>query len=111
MPSCRFVLHQALMNINGQFDSKKLTELGNMTKRITDDYASVVHKTTNQKKTNVTKKINDGTVLSSNEAQDFGLVTEIISEPYLSEMKDLNILLIQNPQIQPNINNQPKTEV
>jgi ATP-dependent Clp protease protease subunit len=111
MPSCRFVLHQALLNINGQFDSKKLTELGNMTKRITDDYASVIHKTTNQKKVNVVKKINEGTVLSSNEAQDFGLVTEIIDKPYLSEMRDLNILLIQNPQIQPTQNNQPKTEV
>lgn len=111
MPSCRFVLHQALMNINGQFDSKKLTELGNLTKRITDDYASVIHKTTNQKKKNVSKKISDGTVLSSSEALSFGLVTEVVDKPYLSEMKDLNILLIQNPQVQPQVTNQPKTEV
>ncbi len=111
MPSCRFVLHQALLSINGQFDSKKLTELGNMTKRITDDYASVIHKTTNQKRISVTKKINDGTVLSSDEAKSFGLVTEIIEKPYLAEMKDLNILLIQNPAIQGSPTAQPKAEV
>ncbi len=110
MPSCRFVLHQALMSINGQFNAKKLTELGNMTKRITDDYASVIHKTTNKKKTTLTKKINDGTVLSSDEASSLGLVTGIIEKPYLSEMKDLNILLIQNT-IQPTSNPQPKAEV
>jgi ATP-dependent Clp protease protease subunit len=112
MPSCRFVLHQAMMNIgNGQFDSKKLTELGNITKRITEDYSSVVQKTSGQKAVTVTKKINDGTVLSSSEAKNFKLVTEIIDKPYLLDMKDLNILLIQNPQIiPPQQNNQPKME-
>lgn len=96
MPSCRFVLHEALATINGQFGSLKLAEMARLIERITDDYVDVVSKVTGQKKQKVSRLVKDGGVLSSAEAKTKGLVTEVIDKPYLKEMKDLSILLINN---------------
>src|SRR3989344_5452787 len=46
MPSCRFVLHEAIATINGQFSPSKLNEMARLIKRITDDYSEVVSNVT-----------------------------------------------------------------
>ena len=97
MPSCRFVLHEARANINGEFNATKLTEMASLIQRITDDYANVVSKVTGKDLKNIRQKIAKGYVLSSDEAKETGLVTELLDKPYLEAMKDLNILLINNP--------------
>lgn len=101
MPSCRFVLHEARANINGEFDATKLMEMGRIVERITDDYANVVIKVTKQGKESIRDDIRKGAVLSSDEAKNMGLVTDITDEPYLKEMKELAILLVNNPVAQP----------
>ncbi len=109
-PSCRFVLHEALATINGQFGSTKLGEMSKLIERITDDYTEVISKVAGKNKARIRSQVKQGSVLSSEEAKKLGLVTEIIDKPYLSDMKDLAILLINNPK-QVDQNPQKKSEV
>jgi ATP-dependent Clp protease protease subunit len=97
MPSCRFVLHEAIATLKGQFTSTKLGEMARLVQRITDDYGDVVAKVVSGDKKKILKDVREGSVLSSEEARKLGLVTEILETAYLSEMKDLAILLINNP--------------
>ena len=97
MPSCRFVLHEAIATIGGQFTATKLGEMSRLIQRITDDYVEVVIKVVEGKKEYITKEVKKGSVLSSNEAKKMKLVSDILEKPYLSEMKNLDILLINNP--------------
>ena len=99
MPSCRFVLHEARATINGEFNGTKLKEISKLIHRITDDYSDVVVKITGKDKSSISEDIKNGAVLSSEEAKKLALVSEIIEEPYLKEMKDLQILLINNPPV------------
>jgi len=99
MPSCRFVLHEARATINGEFNGTKLKEISKLIDRITDDYSDVVVKITGKDKSSISEDIKNGAVLSSEEAKKLALVSEIIEEPYLKEMKDLQILLINNPPV------------
>lgn len=96
-PSCRFVLHEAIATLSGQFNPAKLSEMAKLIQRITDDYSEVISKVVNKKKITVDKDVRSGTVLSSTEAKKFGLVTDIIEGAYLTEMRDLDILLVNNP--------------
>lgn len=96
-PSCRFVLHEAIATLNGQFNPTKLSEMAKLIQRITDDYSEVITKITGKKKNIVNKEVHSGAVLSSEEAKKFGLVTDIIDGAYLKDIKDLDILLINNP--------------
>ncbi|MBI2013815.1 MAG: ATP-dependent Clp protease proteolytic subunit [Candidatus Colwellbacteria bacterium] len=96
-PSCRFVLHEAIATLNGQFNPTKLSEMAKLIQRITDDYSEVISKVTGKKKSIVNKEVHGGAVLSSEEAEKFGLVTDIIDGAYLKDTKDLDILLINNP--------------
>lgn len=96
-PSCRFVLHEAIATLNGQFNPTKLSEMAKLIQRITDDYSEVITKITGKKKSIVNKEVHGGAVLSSEEAKKFGLVTDIIDGAYLKDIKDLDILLINNP--------------
>ncbi|AHB40175.1 TPA: hypothetical protein DHW62_00185 [candidate division WWE3 bacterium] len=98
-PSCRFVLHEARATINGEFGKSKLYELAKLIRRITDDYSEVVTKVTGKSRKFIRSKVNKGTVLSADEAKRVGLVDEITDKPY-SEMKDLAIFIINNPQTQ-----------
>lgn len=105
VPSCRYVLHQPMATIKGEFTANKLKELANITSRIRDDYAEVIKtivKKDNQQK--IKRLINQGKVLSAVESLNLGLVTSTIDSPYLSDMKDLSILVINNP-----ITQNPKT--
>jgi len=97
MPSCRFVLHEAIATLKGQFTSTKLGEMARLVQRITDDYGDVVAKVVSGDKKKILRDVREGSVLSSEEARKLGLVTEILETAYLSEMKDLAILLINNP--------------
>lgn len=105
-PSCRFVLHEAIATLNGQFNPTKLSEMAKLIQRITDDYSEVIVKVTGKKKSVVNKEVHGGAVLSSEEAKKFGLVTDILDGAYLKDMKDLDILLINNPN-QPQLQQQP----
>ena len=98
--SCRFVLHEAIATMAGQFNPTKLSEMARLIQRITDDYSEVISKVIGKKKTVVDKEVKKGSVLSALEAKKLGLVTEIIEGAYLKDMKDLDILLINNP-VQP----------
>jgi len=111
MPSCRFVLHEAVATLGGQFTATKLDEMARLTQRITDDYSEVVIKITNLEKDKVQSDVKKGSVLSSKEAKNINLVTEILEESYLKEMKDLEILLINNPIMTVNQLPQKKVEV
>lgn len=99
MPGCRFVLHQARLTLSGsgEFSPSKLTEIAKMGSRITSDYSAVIANVTEKPQQLISKKVNVGTVMSSEEAKKLGLVTHISSEPYLSEMRGLAIALINNP--------------
>lgn len=108
-PSCRFVLHEAIATLGGQFNPTKLSEMAKLIQRITDDYSEVISKVVNKKKLIVDKEVKKGAVLSSSEAKKFGLVTEIIEGAYLKDMRDLEILLVNNPHPQmQQSNNQPQ---
>ena len=102
MPSCRFVLHEAIATLGGQFSPSKLSEMARLIQRITDDYSEVVSKVTGKEKSIIDTEVRKGSVLSSQEAKELNLVTEILEGAYLKEMKDLQILLINNPQQIPN---------
>ena len=103
-PSCRFVLHEAIATLGGQFNPTKLSEMARLIQRITDDYSEVISKVTGKKKKVVSKEVHGGAVLSSDDAKKFGLVTEIIDGAYLKNMKDLDIFLVNNP-------NQPQVQL
>jgi ATP-dependent Clp protease protease subunit len=100
MPSCRFVLHEALtsMNMGGSFNGTKIHEIANLNERITKDYCHAISKATGKPLKVVEKKVRDGQVMSSSEAKDYGLVQEILENPYLTNLSGLNILMINNPQ-------------
>lgn len=98
MPSCRFLLHESLTTIsNGTFNATKLHEIANLNERITTDYCKVVSKITGQKLSSVMKKVQEGQVMDSEKAKKYGLVTAIQEEPYLKDMNNLNILMVNNP--------------
>lgn len=102
MPSCRFLLHEALTTIvNGTFNATKLHEIANLNERITTDYCKVVSKITGQNLKSVKKKVAEGQVMDSEKAKSYGLITEIQEEPYLKDINGLNILMINNPVVQP----------
>lgn len=103
MPSCRFVLHEAIATLGGQFSPSKLSEMARLIQRITDDYSEVVSKVTGKERSVIDGEVRKGSVLSSEEAKKLNLATNILEGAYLSEMKDLQILLINNP---PKNNNQ-----
>ncbi|MBI2098718.1 MAG: ATP-dependent Clp protease proteolytic subunit [Candidatus Wildermuthbacteria bacterium] len=102
MPSCRFVLHEAIATLGGQFSPSKLSEMARLIQRITDDYSEVVSKVTGEEKASISEEVRKGSVMSSSEALELKLVTEVLDGPYLKEMKDLQILLINNPKQNPN---------
>jgi len=111
MPSCRFVLHEAIATLGGQFSPSKLSEMARLIQRITDDYSEVVSKVTGEEKASISEEVRKGSVLSSSEALELKLVTEVLDGPYLKEMKDLQILLVNNPQQNPNQQPQKKAEI
>lgn len=102
MPSCRFLLHEARATmINWDFNSTKLSEIAWMLERITDDYIQVVtnisHLPIKSRKKKIKTIVHKWSSLSWEEAKDLWLVTEIIVEPYLQDMTNLAILVINNP--------------
>jgi ATP-dependent Clp protease protease subunit len=97
MPSCRFLLHEAVTNIGGSFNGTKLHEIAYLNERITKDYCEVISKVTSKPLKTVQKKVKDGQVMSSVEAKEYGLVQEILENPYLTNLNGLNILMINNP--------------
>lgn len=101
MPSCRFTLHEALTTITGTFNGVKLHEIANLNERITEDYSRVIHEITNKNLRTVRSKVKQGSVLSSEEAKKFGLVTDVIIEPYIKSIEGLNILIVNNQQPKP----------
>jgi ATP-dependent Clp protease, protease subunit len=111
MPSCRFVLHEAIATLGGQFTATKLGEMSKLVQRITDDYSDVVAGVTGAEKRKIKKEVKEGSVMSSEEARKTGLVTEILGTAYLSEMKDLAVLLINNPKPTPKQQPPNKAEV
>ncbi len=97
VPSCRFVLHEARATINGEFNSTKLSELANITKRITQDYVDVISKITRNSKVAIANKVKSGVALSSSEAIKLGLVTGLIEKPYFNQSQNINLFIINNP--------------
>jgi ATP-dependent Clp protease, protease subunit len=97
-PSCRFTLHEAITTVGGQFNGTKLHEIANLNERITNDYCKVIAGVTSKKLKEVENKVAQGHVMSSNEAEKYGLVHLIQDKPYLSSMQNLNIMMINNPQ-------------
>ncbi|KKQ87337.1 MAG: Peptidase S14 ClpP [Parcubacteria group bacterium GW2011_GWF2_38_8] len=110
MPSCRFVLHEAIATLRGQFSPSKLNEMARLIQRITDDYSEVVSNVTGKEKATIFEEVRKGSVLSSLEAKEFNLVTEVLEGAYLKEMKDLEILLINNPIQQQNLQQIPQPQ-
>ena len=100
MPSCRFLLHEAITTVSGNFNWTKLHEIAKLNERITKDYCKVVSKVTGKSLTTVSKKVKDGQVMSSDEAKSYWLVQDVLAEPYLTDLSWLNILMINNP-VQP----------
>lgn len=98
MPSCRFLLHEALTSINGAFNAIKLREIANMNEGVTNDYCKVISRITNKNLGTVKSEVLKGQVMDSDKAKKYGLVTDIQVEPYLKDMNGLNILMINNPQ-------------
>ncbi|MBU1118600.1 ATP-dependent Clp protease proteolytic subunit [Patescibacteria group bacterium] len=96
MPSCRFLLHEALTTISGQFNGTKLHEIANLNERITTDYCKVISKATDKKTFSVEKKVKEGQVMSSEQAKKYGLAQDFQNEPYVKDLKNLNILIINN---------------
>lgn len=99
VPSCRFLLHEATATIKGQFNFSKLKELTEVTERINNDYCEVVSKVCSKNLGFVKRKIKNGLVMSSNQAQEFGLLQEITEDPYLKGIQNVRIIGINNPQI------------
>lgn len=103
MPSCRFLLHEARANmLNGDFNSTKLSEIAWMLQRITDDYIQVIsnlNPTSDKKwrKRKIKGIVQKWTALSWEEAKKLWLVTEIIEKPYVQDMNNLSIMVINNP--------------
>jgi len=98
MPSCRFLLHEALTTItNGTFNATKLKEIASLNERITKDYCKVVGKVTGKPLKTILEKVKEGHVMSADEAKKYGLVEEIQQEPYLTDLSGLNIVLINTP--------------
>ena len=99
MKSCRILLHEALTTIQGSFNTVKLHEIAYMNERNTHDYSSVIADVTGKDITEVVEQVKEGRVLSSEEAKNFGLVTNISDAPYLSNLDNLQILMINNPSV------------
>lgn len=97
MPSCRFLLHEAITTVSGNFNWTKLHEIANLNERITTDYCKVVSKVTGKTLNTVSKKVKDGQVMSSDEAKNYGLIQDVLTGPYLTDLSWLNILMINNP--------------
>lgn len=98
MPSCRFLLHEALTTIQqGTFNGTKLHEIANLNERITKDYCRVVSEVTGKTIRTVETKVRQGQVMSSEEARSYGLVQQLQNEPYIRDLNNLNILVINNP--------------
>ena len=100
MPSCRFVLHEAISNLQGSFNGTKLHEIANLNDTITKDYCRVIAKTTANKLNTVEKKVRKGQVMSAEDAKKDNLVTKIQDSPYIQNLEKLNIFMINNPQNQ-----------
>ena len=99
MKSCRILLHEALTNIQGSFNAVKLHEIAYMNERITHDYSSVIADVTDKDIAEFVEQVREGKVLSSVEAKNFDLVTDISDAPYLSNLDNLQILMINNPPV------------
>jgi ATP-dependent Clp protease, protease subunit len=97
MPSCRFLLHEALTTVTGTFNGTKLHEIANLNERITKDYCKVVSKVTGKTLRMVEKKVKTGQVMSSEDAKHYGLAQELQTEPYVKDLNNLNVLIINNP--------------
>ena len=110
MPSCRFVLHEARATIGGEYNSTKLKEIARITEQITQDYSDVIVATTKQSEQVIRKKVQKGTVISSEAAKKMNLVGTINDEPYIKDMKGLAIFMINNPSIPVVQNNRPKPQ-
>ena len=98
MPGCRFTLHEALTTIQGTFNGTKLHEIANLNERITNDYCKIISSVTSKKVDKISKIVKLGQVMSSEEAKEFGLATNIQDKPYLESMQGINIMMINNPQ-------------
>jgi len=97
MPSCRFLLHEALTSLTGTFNGTKLHEIANLNERITKDYCKVISKVTSKPLKTVEKKVKTGQVMSSDDAKHYGLVQELQTDPYIKNLNNLNVLVINNP--------------
>lgn len=98
-PSCRFLIHEAMATIQGQFNANKLGELKNITERINEDYCNVIAKVCLKNIEEIKNIIKDSSVMSSSQAKDFGLVQQISEEPYIQDLKGIPIVGINNPKI------------
>jgi len=98
-PSCRFLIHEAMATIHGQFNANKLGELKNITERINEDYCNVIAKVCSKEIQEVKNTIKNSSVMSSDQAKDFGLVQQISEEPYIKDLKGIPIVGINNPKI------------
>ena len=99
MQSCRLILHEALTNIHhGTFNGTKLHEIANLNERITSDYCRVVADISDRDLKLVKKEVSKGHVMSSEEGKEYGIVTDIQDTPYLTDLKNLKIIMINNPQ-------------
>lgn len=96
MPNCRFLLHEAITNVNGSFNDTKLHEIANLNERITQDYCRVISKVTDNKLTDVKAKVKKGQVMSSEDAKNYNIIEGLLEKPYLQDLKGLNILMINN---------------
>jgi ATP-dependent Clp protease, protease subunit len=101
MPSCRFTLHEAQTTIiQGTFNGTKLHEIADLNQRITNDYCRVIANNTGRDLVSVEKEVAKGSVMSTDEAITYKLITGIQNTPYLSDMNNLNIMTINNPVMQ-----------
>ncbi len=96
MSSCRFLIHEPVIPLNAQFNSTKLKEISNMLKNITIDYSNVICEITSKKKSEVLKKVRNGTVLSSFDAKTFGLVNKDVKDFKIDAQNGVDTVLINN---------------
>ena len=109
MQSCRLTLHEALTRVDGTFNGTKLHEIANLNERITKDYCKVISSVTRKELDTVYEDVQKGHVMSSEESKDYGLITDIQDTPYLTDLNNLQIMMINNPnqpQQQPNQSDQ-----
>jgi ATP-dependent protease ClpP protease subunit len=99
MQSCRLTLHEALTSIQGTFNGTKLHEIANLNERITSDYCKVIAGVTKKNLKTVEKDVKKGTVMSSEDGKIYKVVTEIQDQPYITDLNNLQIMMINNPQV------------